>query len=445
MKNDLLHGSPLKAILTFALPVYLGQLFTQAYSLCDTILVGHLLGSESLAAVSATTALSDLLTEFLGGITAGFGIIVARHLGANNREKMRQAIGGTVTIGLVFSLLLSIGCLLFLPQLLNLLHISPELRSEATAYVSIIIAGLTASSCYQIGTALCRAVGDSFTPLLFLIFSNVLNVLMDVVLLGVFHLGVTGSALSTVLTQALSALLCFLYMRRKHPQLHIASGTLRPAGSICRELLPNGLSMGFMLSFVLLGSLALQTTINDLGANIIVAHTGARKLTLLFLIPFFSLGTALATYCSQNIGAGRADRIRSGLHSTMLLCAGWCAAAFIVIYAFAPAALRFVTATSEPEVIDTATLYLRINVPFFLLPALICVLRNSLQGLDDTRTPLISSVIELVGKVLIALFLVPGIGYMGVIVSEPIVWALMVIPLLIHILRHPVLRQRRTL
>lgn len=439
MKNDLLHDAPLKSILLFALPIYMGQLFTQAYGLCDTLLVGHLLGSASLAAVSATTALSDLLLEFLGGIIAGFGVIVARHFGANDQEKMQKAIGGTITLSLGFSLLLSVACLLFLPQLLDLMQISPELHHEAAAYIGIIIAGLAASSCYQICAALCRAVGDSFTPLLFLIFSNVLNVLLDVIAIRVFHLGVMGSALATVLTQALSALLCYLYMLRKHPLLKPASSTFKPTISVCRQLLPNGLSMGFMLSFVLLGSLALQTTINALGANIIVAHTGTRKLTIFLLLPFFSLGTALATYCSQNIGADRTDRVRSGLRSTIALCAAWCGIALIVTYAFAPAALRFLTATDEPEIIENAELYLRINVPFFLLPALICIFRNSLQGLNDTLTPLISSVIELAGKVLIALYLVPAIGYMGVIVSEPIVWVLMVIPLLVRLLRHPAL------
>lgn len=441
MKNDLIHTSPPKAILLFALPIYLGQLFSQAYGLCDTLIIGHILGSDSLAAVGATTALSDLLLEFLGGIIAGFGIIVARHFGASNKAKMAGAIGNAVLLSLGCTLLLSLGCLLFLPQLLELLQVSPELRGEAGTYIGIIIAGLIASSCYQLCAMLCRSIGDSFTPLLFLIFSNLLNILLDLVLIRFCHLGVAGAALATVFTQALSALLCLLYMRRKHPQLMVGLGMLRPHGALCRELLPSGLSMGFMLSFVLLGSLALQTTINALGANIIVAHTGARKLTLLFLIPFFALGTALATYCSQNMGAGKPERIRSGLVSTVLLCAAWCVVAVAAIYAFAPGALRFITATSEPEIIDNANRYLRINVPFFLLPALICLLRNSMQGLGDTRTPLISSMIELVGKVLIALFLVPAIGYMGVIVSEPIVWVFMVVPLLVQLLRHPIFRR----
>lgn len=443
MKNDLTKVSPIKAILLFALPIYLGQLFSQAYSLCDTLIIGHILGSASLAAVGATTALSDLLLEFLGGVIAGFGIIVARHFGAGDEQKMRRAIGSAVTLSIGCTLLLSIGCLIFLPQLLDLLKIAPALRSDAATYISIIIAGLIAASCYQLCAALCRAVGDSFTPLMFLILSNVLNILLDVVMIRVFHLGVAGAALATVFTQALSALLCFLYMRHKHPQLRIPLAALRPTIARCRELLPNGMSMGFMLSFVLLGSLALQTTINALGTEIILAHTGARKLTILFLIPFFALGTALATYCSQNIGAGKPERIRSGLCSTILLCTAWCAFAVVVLYTFAPAALRIITASSEPTVIDNAHLYLQINAPLFLLPALICILRNSMQGIGDTRTPLISSALELVGKVLIALLLVPAIGYTGVILAEPIVWVVMLIPLAFGILRSPIVHPRK--
>lgn len=444
MKNDLTRAVPIKAILLFALPIYLGQLFSQAYSLCDTLIIGHILGSDSLAAVGATTALSDLLLEFLGGVIAGFGIIVARHFGADDEQKMRRAIGCAVTLSIGCTLLLSIGCLVFLPQLLDLMKIGADLRSDAATYISIIISGLIAASCYQLCAALCRAVGDSFTPLLFLILSNVLNILLDVVMIQFFGLGVAGAALATVFTQAFSALLCFLYMRYRHPQLRIPRAALRPTEVSCRELLPSGLSMGFMLSFVLLGSLALQTTINALGAEIILAHTGARKLTILFLIPFFALGTALATYCSQNIGAGKPQRIRSGLSNTILLCAAWCVFAVIVLYAFAPAALRFITASSEPAVIDNAYLYLKINAPLFLLPALICILRNSMQGLGDTRTPLISSAIELIGKILIALLLVPAIGYVGVILAEPIVWVVMLIPLAVGILRSPVVNPRRS-
>ncbi len=442
MKNDLIQSSPLKAIFFFSLPIYLGQLLSLGYSLCDTLIVSHVLGGNALAAVSATTALSDLLLEFLGGIIAGFGVIIARFFGANDRQQMHRAIGTSVVLGLGITLLISMGCLLFLPQLLDLLHIDASLRNDSATYISFIIAGLIASSCYQLCATLCRSVGDSFTPLLFLIISNLSNIFLDIVIVGFLGFGIAGAALSTVFTQGVSALLCFLYMRRKHPLLKIAPNTLRPTVKICKELLPSGLSMGFMLSFVLLGSLALQSTINALGAKIIVAHTGARKLTLLFLIPFFALGTALATYCSQNMGAHRPDRIRSGLRSTLLLCAFWCIFALLLILLFAPAILRFITATDEALVIDNATRYLYINAPFFFLPALICLLRNSMQGLGDTRTPLISSVIELVGKVLIALFLVPVIGYMGVIVSEPIVWCLMVIPLLIRLLRDPIFRHR---
>lgn len=188
--------------------------------------------------------------------------------------------------------------------------------------------------------------------------------------------------------------------------------------------------MGFIISFVTLGSLALQTCINTFGNNIIVAHTAARKVTMIFLIPFFVLGTALATYCGQNLGAKEYARIRKGIRDTILASWLWCALAILIVYTLSPALIRLVTASSEPEILETAALYLKVNAVFYFLPAAICILRNSMQGLGDTRTPLFSSLIELAGKVLIAFLLAPVIGYMGVILSEPAVWILMVIPLI---------------
>lgn len=195
-----------------------------------------------------------------------------------------------------------------------------------------------------------------------------------------------------------------------------------------------------MISFVTLGSLALQTSINTFGTNIIVAHTGARKATSFFLIPFFVLGSALATYCGQNLGAEEYGRIRKGIRDTVLLSFVWCVVALLIVFTLSPYIIRGITASGETEIIDTASLYLKINAVFYFLPAVICILRNSMQGFGDTKTPLVSSLIELAGKVLIAWLLAPVIGYMGVIISEPVVWIFMVIPLLIGIVRNPVLK-----
>jgi Na+-driven multidrug efflux pump len=219
---------------------------------------------------------------------------------------------------------------------------------------------------------------------------------------------------------------------------------LKPYKDVIIELLPNGLSMGFMLSFVLLGSFALQTAINLLGSDIIVAHTAARKVTMIFLIPLFVLGTALATYCGQNLGAKEYNRIREGIKGTVLISFIWCIVSLVIIYTLAPTFISLITASTQSNIVKNAALYMKVNSVFYILPAVICILRNSMQGFGDTKTPLISSLIELVGKVLIAFLLVPAMRYMGVIISEPIVWAIMVIPLLISINRNPIFKSTKS-
>lgn len=440
MKN-LTQGKPIKVILLFAIPLYIGQLFQLGYSLIDTRIIGSTLGETSLAAVGATTSLSDLLIEFMNGVVCGYGIIVATCFGAGDEKNLRKAIGGTVVLSVGITALLSIGCLLFLSPILNFLNVSPELAPEASAYIRIIIAGLIATTLYNVCSAILRAIGDSFTPLIFLVISNLLNIALDYLLILRLDMGVTGAATATVISQALSAVLCYIYMHRKYPQIKLHAGDVVPEREMYRQLVPRGFSMGFMLSFVLMGSLALQTAINALGMNIIVAHTGARKATSLFLMIFFVLGTALATYCGQNLGAEEYGRIRQGIRDTILFSFGWYLLVLLIVFTLSPVIINLITASAEPEIIDNAVLYLKVNASFYFLPAIICILRNSMQGFGDSRTPLVSSFIELVGKVLIAYLLVPALQYMGVVLSEPIVWALMVIPLIVSILRNPIMRK----
>lgn len=232
-----------------------------------------------------------------------------------------------------------------------------------------------------------------------------------------------------------------MYMRRRYPQLKIGREDFLPNREIYRQLLPTGLSMGFMISFVTLGSLALQTCINTFGTKIIVAHTAARKATSLFLTPFFSLGSALSTYCGQNLGAQEYERIRKGIVDAIRLSLVWCVIVILVVFSLSPLIIGGITASTEGEIIGTASLYLKVNAVFYFLPAVICILRNSMQGFGDTKTPLVSSFIELAGKVAIAYLLAPVIGYMGVIVAEPIVWVFMVIPLFIGMARNRIIRK----
>lgn len=438
---NLTKGRPLRVILHFAVPLYIGQLFQLGYGLIDTRIIGSILGEASLAAVGATASLSDLLIEFINGVICGFGIIVATCFGAGEEKSLQKAIGGTVVLSVALTAVVSGACLLFLPQILSFLNIAPFLYEQAASYIRIIIAGLIATTLYNVCAAILRAVGDSFTPLLFLILSNLLNILLDYLLILKLGTGVGGAAVATVLSQALSAVLCFGYMKKKYPRLTLRPADLKPEKEMYGQLLPRGLSMGFMLSFVLMGSLALQTAINALGMNIIVAHTGARKATSLFLMIFFVLGTALATYCGQNLGAEEYGRIRQGIRDTVLFSLGWYLLVLVIVFTLSPKLISVITASGEPEVIENGALYLKVNASFYFLPAIICILRNSMQGFGDSKSPLVSSLVELVGKVLIAWLLVPSLGYMGVVLSEPIVWALMVIPLIFSIGKNPVLHR----
>lgn len=440
--KDLTKGKPIRLILLFAVPLFVGQLFQLFYSLADTRIVGQTLGDEALAAVGATTTLSDMLLSFLNGLTNGFAIVIATCFGAKDERQMKKAMGGTILLGSCCAVVLSGLCLLNMSGLLKLLNISPELFAAARGYIGIVIAGLLAATLYNICAAMLRAIGDSFTPLLFLILAAFLNIAMDYGFILCLHTGVEGAAYATVIAQAVSAFLCFLYMRRKYPQLTLKKEDFKPDMILYKKLFGAGLSMGFMTSLVGIGTMALQTSINTFGTDIIVAHTAARKISSIYMLPFSVMGTTLATYCGQNLGAGKYSRIRQGIRDTVLVTFVWCTGVIISAYTVAPWLIRTVTATQKKDIIDTASLYLRVNTPFYYVPTVICLFRNSMQGFGDNRTPVISSALEMIGKVLIALLLAPAIGYYGIIVAEPIVWFIMVIPLVVNMVRSPVLKMK---
>lgn len=438
--KTLTEGKPIKLILLFAVPLFVGQLFNLFYSLVDTRIVGSTLGTDALAAVGATTTVSDMLTGLLNGFSNGCAIVIATCFGASNMTDMKKALGGTVVLSLGLSLSVSALCLLFLNPLLGFMHVEAKIFPDSRAYLGIILAGLAASTLYNMCAAVLRAIGDSFTPLLFLILASLLNIFLDYGFILFLRMGVGGAALATVISQILSALLCLLYMRKKYPMLALSKKDWAVERETYRKLLATGISMAFMVSFVNLGTVALQTAINTLGRNIIVAHTAARKITSVFMLPFSVLGTTLATYCGQNLGAGKYGRLREGIRDTVLVTFLWCLGVILAANTISPLLIRLVTASSEPEIISTATLYLRVNTAFYFVPAVICLFRNSMQGFGDSRTPIFSSSLELIGKILVAFFLAPAIGYAGIIAAEPIVWFVMVIPLIISMLRNPLLK-----
>ena len=442
--KDLTKGKPSSLILSFAIPIFLGNLLQLTYSIVDTRIVGTCLGEDALAAVGATTTLSNLIIGFLMGLSNGFAIITSQCFGAKDEEGVKKSFAGSLLMGTGISVALTVAGLVFLRQFLAFLNVPDALVQEAGSYIVIIIAGLLATFLYDACAAALRALGDSLTPLVILLISVVFNIAGDVLLVMVLKTGVQGAAIATVLAQLLAFVICWIYMVKRYRLLRLGREDFRNLNpQMLQTMVKSGLSMGFMSSLVNIGSLTLQTAINKLGQAIIVAHTAARKITEIFMIMFSVFGQTMATYCGQNMGAGRIDRVKKGICLAILYTCIWCTLAIIASYTIGPWLVHLVTGSDNPVVIKNATNYLKFDTLFYYVTAVICVLRNAMQGLGDHVTPLVSSSLEMIGKIIIAATLVPWLGYTGVILAEPLVWFIMVIPLVIQIFRMPALKEAK--
>ena len=440
--KDLTKGKPSALILSFALPVFLGNLLQLTYSLVDTRIVGTFLKEDALAAVGATSALSGLIIGFLMGLANGFAIVTAQKFGAGNKEGVRRSFALSLMMGSGISLLLTVLGLLFLRPILGFLNVPEHLMETAMQYIFIIVAGMLATFLYDTCAASLRALGDTVTPLVILAVSVTLNIAGDLFFVLVVKAGVGGAAIATVLAQTLAFLVCWFYMIRRYEILRLKKEDFAELDkSMMKNMLSAGLSMGFMSSLVNLGTLALQTSINRLGRDIIVAHTAARKITEMFMIMFSVFGQTMATFCGQNAGAGKMDRVRKGIGLAIMYTCIWSVCTAALSFTIGRQLVYLVTGSRNETVILNATNYLKFDTIFYFVTAVISVLRNSMQGLGEYVIPLVSSSMEMIGKVVIAVTLVPLLGYTGVIVAEPIVWFIMVIPLIVKILRMPALRK----
>ena len=284
---------------------------------------------------------------------------------------------------------------------------------------------------YNMSAGVLRAVGDSITPLVFLIISSAMNVGLDILFIAKFGMGVSGAAYATIISQAVSFILCCIYIVIRFPYLIPKPEEFKITREEVWELFSMGLSLALMFSLVEIGSLILQRAINDFGTKTIAAHTAARKISSILMLPYTAFGSACATYCSQNIGANRPDRAGKGVKSSILMAWVWSAAAVIIGYVFSPYIVSWIAGTDEQYIVDLASKYMRVNTPFYFVLAVLIVLRSSLQGLGRKAVPVASSIIEMVGKAVIAFTAAPALGYFGVMISEPIVWIFMTILLII--------------
>lgn len=433
---DMTRGDPFRLLLQFSLPLFCSNMLQQIYNLTDTALAGHLLGSAALAEIGATAALYGLIMNFAFGMNNGLALTVSRCFGAGEQEGIRRAVGWMVILSAAVSIVLTTVSLLGRGALLQVLQVPAEVWDGAAAYLTVILLGIPLTMLYNMEAALLRAVGNSVTPLLFLLFSSVLNVGLDAAFMGPLGMGVRGAAVATVLAQGISAVLGAVYLVRSYPELHFAPAHLKKsARRAVMNMFWAGMSMGLMSAIYNLGSVALQSSINALGSVYITAQTAARRMAEMYFIPGGALGIGVATFSSQNLGAGRRSRIWQSVRAALKIYFVWWLFVLAFTFLLGEPVLRLITGSSDARIISNAMLYLKISVPIIPPMAVLVILRNMLQGIRHTVEPLLASALELIGKVIFAVWLVPVWGYRAVCFCEPTTWVICFVFILLAVWR----------
>ncbi len=421
---DMTKGSPLHLLLRFALPLFLGNLLQQFYNLADTSLAGHLLGDQALSQIGATAALYSLIINAAYGLNQGLALTVSRHFGAADEEKVKQSVCWMTVLSGISALIMTAGFLIFCEPLLFALQVPEELMEGAAAYLTIILAGIPLTMLYNLEASLLQALGNSTAPLLLLLFSSLLNIVLDFLFMKPLAMGVRGAASATILAQGISAILGLLFLVKNYPRLRFGKKEFHAARRFVLEMYWTGLSMALMSTVYNLGSVILQSSINGLGNTYIAAQVGGRRLAELFHTPGLALGTSVATYSSQNYGAKQPERIRRGILAALFFFGVWWVIAVIFVVLWASDAVTFLTGSQNQEVLSNAALYLKMNIPMMPPMAVLVILRNALQGMQHSISPLLCSGLELAGKAIFAIWIVPVFGYTAVCVCEPVTWVI---------------------
>ena len=441
MKVNLLKGSILKSLILFAAPLLVSRIFQQLYNTVDTMIVGNYLGDTSLAAIGSCSAIYDLLVGFALGIGNGLAIVTARSYGAGEEDELKKSVAGSIVIGVICSIVISVIGSLILYPLLKILNTPMEIIDEAYRYISLIVMSTIVMFAYNLCSGLLRAIGDSLMPLVFLIFSSILNIGLDLLFIVRFNWGVAGAAVATVMSEGISVVFCLIYIGKKMKLLIPGREHFTMDRELYEEMLGQGLSMGFMSSIVSMGSVILQYGINGLGYLTIAAHITARKLYMLFNMPFASLSIATSTFVSQNRGADQKERIRSVVRIVYICDIVLAAAITVILLLFSRNLVGLISGSTESIVLDNGSLYLKVVGPFYAVLGILGSTRFALQGLGEKILPLVSSVIELAGKIVFVLLFIPKFGYMAVIVCEPVIWCVMTVQLLYSYYKHPYMKK----
>ncbi|WP_229675462.1 MATE family efflux transporter [Halolactibacillus alkaliphilus] len=426
-------GNPLKLIVLFSLPMLLGNVFQQFYSMADTFIVSQTLGMDALAAVGSVGSIMFLILGLAIGLTAGLAVITAQRFGKKDEKALRRSLGVSLIIVTIISVILTIAATLNTRNILELMQTPPEIIDDAYDYLVIIFAGIGATVMFNYLSNVLRAIGDSRTPLLFLIVTSVLNVILDYAFILGLNMNVAGAGYATVISQLIASILCLIYIKKRVRILRIKKSDWTTDWLEYKEHLRIGLPYGFQYSIIAIGSVAIQITLNQLGALSVAAYTASIKIEQLLTMPLQTMGVAMSTFVAQNFGAGEFNRIKQGIKSGMSITLVYAAAIGVILLFFGRFLAGFFVEGSNAEVLDLADRFFTIQWPFYMLLALVLVLRPSIQGLGNSFVPTVAGVLELVARVIGALVLSDYFGFSGAVMSNPLAWFAATVPLVLSV------------
>ena len=424
MTQRMTEGSPWGLIPRFLIPLLLGNLFQQLYNLTDTLIVGRFVGIQSLAAVGESTSVVFLIIGFCSGCCCGFGIPVARAFGAKDERLVRQLVANILYLGAVMAVVMTVGTCLCCSLILHLLHTPADIFRDAWIYLFVIFAGIPSTFLYNVFANILRSVGDSRTPFIFLAAAAVLNVFLDLFCIIVLKMGVFGAALATIVAQYVSGFLCLFSMLRKTTLLRFEKGDTAFSSKLAQKILADGLPMGLQYSITAIGSMLLQGAVNLLGSAYVASYTVAIKIKQFFISPYDPLGSTMATYCGQNMGAHKYKRLSGGLSVCIILglCYSVCAWA-VLTFCGLPLVNLFVADGGKP-VIANAVQFLHCTAPFYPILAFLCIFRYSIQALGYGPVAIISGILEMIARGTMGLVVIPLFGWIAVCYTDQSAWGL---------------------
>lgn len=420
--RDMTKGNVFNIILGFAIPLLLGMLFQQFYSMVDTIIVGKYLGVSALASVGSTGSINFMIIGFCMGVCNGFAIPVAQKFGAGNFKKLRKYVFNSGFLAIVFSAVMTLIVCVFCRQILIAMRTPEDIIQGAYSYIYVIFLGIPATYLYNLLSGIIRSLGDSKTPLFFLIISSIINIILDLFLIIYMHMGVAGAAWATVIAQAVSGILCLIYMRKKYSVLKFESDELKIDGYCIRRLCYIGVPMGLQYSITAIGSVILQTAVNGLGSIIVAAVTAAGKISMFLCCPFDALGSTMATYAGQNIGAGKLERISEGIKKSMIIGSVYSIVALIISVFFGKSLAILFVNENEIEILAKVSENLIIIAAFYIPLCIVNVVRFTIQGMGYSTFAILAGVCEMIARALCGFILVPIFGYVAVCLASPVAW-----------------------